>query len=194
MTLKSAIKCGIFGTVCFIVCLFVKYSKPEVERQETTYTQAVEIMPRSRNPFCMEVADIEYLVLTSTHQSEDTQSENITTSNGHNNTQPQAGMLTATGGVFNGPSGTEKWYPLPMGGVVDIMRSLGYDEARYPYWVREDGCKMLGDYIMVAANLDVRPRGTILETSRGTAIVCDKCAAAYVDDITLIDIAVSWGE
>ena len=103
----------------------------------------------------------------------------------------QKGHLTASLGVFNGPSGREKWYNLDMGGVVDIMRHMGYDEVFYPYWIREDGVKMLGDYVMVAANVSVRPKGTVLETSLGRALVCDACAEANGEP-TLLDIAVSW--
>ena len=195
MTVRDAIKCGLIGTACLIVGLVIKYSEPEVVQEETTYTTNEASMPRSRNPFCMEVADIEALVMQPTRQSAETtytQSENLIPSN-QTYTPSQAGMLTASGGVFYGPSGTEKWYDLPMDGVVEIMRHRGFDEAHYPYWVREDGCKMFGDYIMLAANLEVRPRGTILETSRGTGIVCDCCVAADAD-VTLIDLATVWGE
>jgi hypothetical protein len=59
------------------------------------------------------------------------------------------------------------------------------------YWIREDGCKMLGDYIMCAANLDVRPRGSLVESSLGTCIVCDTGGFAYSDPYQL-DIAVNW--
>lgn len=198
MTFRDGVKCFVFGTACLIIGLAVKYGEPEVVQEETVYTANAEIMPRSRNPFCMEVADIEYLVLTSTPQSAETtsahNSENLNTSVSHNVTPSQAGMLTATGGIFYGASGMEKWYSLPMDGVVNIMRGLGFNEADYPYWIRDDGCKMLGDYIILAANLEVRPRGTILETSRGLGIVCDSCVAAYGEDITLVDVAVSWGE
>lgn len=100
-------------------------------------------------------------------------------------------VITPSSGVANGPSGYETYYNLPMGGVVSIMRSLDYDEANYPYWVRDDGCKMLGSYIMVAASLDIRPYGTILPCSRGMAIVCDTGDFAYSNPYQL-DIAVSW--
>lgn len=99
--------------------------------------------------------------------------------------------LTATGGVYAGPSGKETYYNLNMKGVVKIMRNLGYSEEEYPYWVREDGCKMLGDYIMVAANLEERPKGTIVETSLGDAIVCDTGGFAK-NNRTQLDIAVNW--
>ena len=101
------------------------------------------------------------------------------------------GCLTRRGGVYNGPSGRETYYNLNMSGIVQIMRDLGYSEEDYPYWVREDGCKMFGDYIMVAANLSIRPRGTILETSLGTAIVCDTGTFIYTYP-NGIDIATNW--
>lgn len=101
------------------------------------------------------------------------------------------GRLTKSGGVFYGPSGKETWYNLPMGGVISIMRQQGFKVEDFPYWVRADGCKMLGDYIMIAANLDTRPRGTIVETSLGPGIVCDTGSFCQ-RDTTAIDIAASW--
>jgi len=100
-------------------------------------------------------------------------------------------VITASGGVNYGPSGYETYYNLPMGGVIDIMRSAGFDEEEYPYWVREDGAKMLGPYIMVAASLDLRPRGSIVECSLGTALVCDTGGFASSNP-TQLDIAVDW--
>jgi hypothetical protein len=104
---------------------------------------------------------------------------------------PQEGCLTASGGVFNGPSGRETWYNLPMDGVISIMRNAGFSEEEYPYWVREDGCRMLGDYIMVAANFDIRPRGSTLATSLGTGLVCDTGTFIYTYPYG-VDIAVDW--
>ena len=100
-------------------------------------------------------------------------------------------VLNAFNGVANGPSGYETYYNLPMGGVVSIMRDLGYDEETYPYWVRDDGVKMLGDYVIVAANLDERPYGTILPSSLGMAIVCDTGTFA-LSNPSQLDIAVDW--
>ena len=97
-------------------------------------------------------------------------------------------VLTPWAGTVEGPSGKETYYNLDMSGVVDIMRSMGNDD---PYWVREDGCKMLGDYIMCAANLDVHPRGSLVESSLGTCIVCDTGGFAYYNP-TQPDIAVTW--
>lgn len=91
-------------------------------------------------------------------------------------------------GVNQGPSGRETYYNLPMGGVIKTMRRKGNTDK---YWVRADGCKMLGDYIMVAANLKVRPRGSIVETSLGKGIVCDTGGFAK-RNIYQLDIATNW--
>ena len=97
-------------------------------------------------------------------------------------------VLTKSKGVNYGPIGKETYYNLPMGGVVRTMRNLGYSESEYPYWVRSDGCKMLGDYIIVAANLNHFPRGTILECSLGWAIVCDTGYLGW----NHLDLATQW--
>lgn len=103
----------------------------------------------------------------------------------------EGGKLTASLGIFYGPSGKESWYNLPMDGVVSIMRHQGYTEERYPYWVREDGVKMLGPFVMCAADLTTRPRGSIIDTSLGEAIVCDTGSFVKTDP-TAIDIATEW--
>jgi len=97
-------------------------------------------------------------------------------------------VLSKRAGTIIGPSGKETYYNLNMAGVVNIMRRMGNEDE---YWVREDGCKMLGDYIMVAANLNVHPRGSIVETSLGDAIVCDTGGFAKRNPYQL-DIAVTW--
>jgi hypothetical protein len=101
------------------------------------------------------------------------------------------GGLTQSAGVFNGPSGKETYYNLNMSGVVGIMRSIGYSEDDYPYWVRQDGVKMLGPYVMVAAALDIRPRGSLIATSKGTGIVCDTGTFIYSNPYQL-DVATAW--
>ena len=97
-------------------------------------------------------------------------------------------VLTASSGVNYYGSQRETYYNLDMSGCIDIMRSMGNTDE---YWVREDGCKMLGNYIMCAANLDVYPRGSLVETSLGTAIVVDTGGFADSDPYQ-IDIAVTW--
>lgn len=99
--------------------------------------------------------------------------------------------LTRSRGVNYGPQGKETYYNLPMNGVVNIMRRQGFDATNYPYWVRQDGCKMLGPYIMVAANLNVFPRGSVVECSLGWALVCDTGGFARHNPYQL-DIAVNW--
>lgn len=97
-------------------------------------------------------------------------------------------VLTRSKGVNQGPSGKETYYNLNMSGVVRIMRSMGNQDE---YWVREDGAKMLGNYVMVAANLNVHPRGSLVETSLGTGIVCDTGGFA-AHNPTQLDIATAW--
>lgn len=103
------------------------------------------------------------------------------------------------GNVLNNYNGTivndwgnkETYYNLDMSGVVSIMRSNGYGESQYPYWERNDGCKMLGPYIMVAANLQTYPRCSIVNTSLGKAIVADTGSFAYYNS-NQFDIATNW--
>lgn len=103
----------------------------------------------------------------------------------------QGDVLSKSKGVVIGPSGRETYYNLNMTSVINAMRKMGYSEQEYPYWIREDGVKMLGNYVMVAANYAIRPRGTIVESSLGHAIVCD--TGSFVEKHpTQLDIAVSW--
>ena len=97
-------------------------------------------------------------------------------------------VLNKRAGTITGPSGKETYYNLNMSGVVNIMRNMGNSDK---YWVRDDGVKMLGDYVMVAANLDTHPRGSIVDSSLGKAIVCDTGTFAYSNPNQL-DVAVSW--
>lgn len=97
-------------------------------------------------------------------------------------------VLTPKLGIVEGPSGKESYYNLNMNGVLKIMRSIGNNDE---YWLREDGVKMLGKYVMVAANLETRPRGSLIKTTLGMAIVCD--TGDFVKkDPTQLDIAVGW--
>ncbi len=100
-------------------------------------------------------------------------------------------VLTKQKGVNWGPTGKETYYNLNMSGVVRIMRGMGFDAVNYPYWVRSDGCKMLGGYILCAANLNVFPRGTLVESSLGTCIVADTGGFARNNPYQL-DIATNW--
>ena len=98
-------------------------------------------------------------------------------------------VINKSNGVVMGPHGRETYYNLPMGGVISIMRGLG---NRDKYWIRSDGCKMLGNYIMVAAKVDAtHKRGRIIKCSRGFAIVCDTGSflSKYPNGV---DVAVNW--
>ena len=108
-----------------------------------------------------------------------------------NSYDPSQPHLTKQSGVFYGESGKETYYNLNMNRCISVMRGLGYDEANYPYWIREDGVKMLGDYVMVAADFSIRPRGTLVKTSLGMGIVVDTGTFARYDS-TMLDICVTW--
>ena len=99
--------------------------------------------------------------------------------------------LTKSAGMINGPTGIETYYNLPMEEHMAWIKSiLGLD---WEIWTRDDGCKMFGDYIMVAANLDHYPYGTIVQTSLGAGIVVDTGGFANWDGgWTWFDIATNW--
>ena len=97
-------------------------------------------------------------------------------------------IINSYNGTVTGPNGKETYYNLNMSGIVKMMKNLGYD---YEYWVREDGAKMYGPFIMVAANLNLRPRGSIVKTSLGWGLVCDTGGFAK-NNPTQLDIAVTW--
>lgn len=97
-------------------------------------------------------------------------------------------VLTARMGVntFNGHK--ETWYNLNMNKVVSNADEAGLCGW---YWEREDGCKMYGPFIIVAANQEKHPYGSIVETSLGLGIVLDTGDFAKEND-EQYDIAVTW--
>ena len=97
-------------------------------------------------------------------------------------------VLTARAGTVMGPSGKETYYNLPMQGVINIMRRNGYDAERFPYWVTDDGVRMLGDYIMLAGRAGQFERGTIVRCSLGDGMICDY---GYIE-WNGVDVAVTW--
>lgn len=100
-------------------------------------------------------------------------------------------VLTKEKGGNMGPAGRETYYNLNMNGCIATMRRLGYSEEEYPYWVRDDGAKMFGRYVMIAANWKIRPLGTVIETSLGWSIVVD--TGDFVTEYPYgVDIAVDW--
>lgn len=94
-------------------------------------------------------------------------------------------ILTAHLGRITYLGHQETYYNLRMNRVVNNANNLGIPS---PYWVREDGCKMYGNYIIVAADYNYHPYGSLVVTSRGVGIVLD--TGTFKGDI--IDIATSW--
>lgn len=106
------------------------------------------------------------------------------------NTEWTGKTLNKHDGSVTGPSGKETYYNLNMSRCVSYVNNLGYYGD---VWVRNDGTKMLGNYVMVAANLKVHPKGSLVETSLGTGIVVDTGEFAQSNPYQL-DIATTWGK
>lgn len=96
--------------------------------------------------------------------------------------------LTAYGGVYWFGEQKETYYNLDMSYVVYLAQQNGLEGE---YWVREDGCKMFGNYIILACNRDVHPYGSLVETSLGTGISLDTGGFA-VNNPYQVDVAVTW--
>ena len=96
--------------------------------------------------------------------------------------------LTKQAGVNYYGEQKETYYNLNMSRVVSNAQGNGLDGD---YWVREDGAKMFGDYVIVAANQDVHPYGSTVETSMGTGIVLDTGEFAQYDPYQ-VDISTDW--
>ena len=141
----------------------------------------------------------EGIAITSTNDVNDNISATPSSSNNTYGTWTGS-KLTKQGGVNYGPSGKETWYnDGTEKSVVYYAQTNGYgvkDPQRIAnmsgeYWVREDGVRMLGDYVMVAANLDTHPRGSLVETSLGTGVVVDTGGFAK-NNPNQVDIFVTW--
>lgn len=98
-------------------------------------------------------------------------------------------LLNPVNGIFYYQGQKETYYNLNMSYVVELMQELGYEQS---YWVREDGVKMFGDYVMVAADTNRYPKGTIVDTSLGEGMVVDYCESACAYEDVWFDIAVDW--
>ena len=99
-----------------------------------------------------------------------------------------SGGLTKSGGVNYYGDQKETYYNLNMNGVVNNAQNAGVEGD---YWVRDDGVKMYGEYVIVAANQEVHPYGSTVETSLGTGIVLDTGGFA-AGNPTQVDIATDW--
>ena len=90
------------------------------------------------------------------------------------------GGLTRQSGVNYYNGNKETYYNLDMSGVISNAQGMGIQGN---YWIRDDGVKMYGDYVIVAGQIN---KGTIISTSLGTGIILDYCPAGT------IDIATNW--
>ena len=99
-----------------------------------------------------------------------------------------ASVLTKKGGVnyFNGRK--ETWYNLDMTNIVKKAKRIGVPGD---YWVSDNGLKMYGEFIIVAADFKLHPYGTVVITSHGVGMVLDTGAFAQTNP-EQIDIAVAW--
>ena len=98
------------------------------------------------------------------------------------------GTLNKASGVAYYDGHRETWYNLDMNTVVAIAHSRGIEGE---YWIREDGAKMLGEFIMIAADQNVHPYGSYVDVSMGTGVVVDSGSFIYSDPYQ-IDVAVNW--
>lgn len=98
------------------------------------------------------------------------------------------GHLTRSNGVFYFGNQRETYYNLDMTYIVQTAHRNGIQGE---YWIREDGCKMLGNYIILACNRSIHPYGSIVLTSLGYGISLDTGGFAYTYPYG-VDIAVNW--
>ena len=96
--------------------------------------------------------------------------------------------LTQSAGVNYYGEQKETYYNLNMSRVVSRAQDSGIEGD---YWVRDDGVKMYGDYVIIAANQDVHPYGSTVDTSLGEGIVLDTGGFA-AGNPTQVDIATDW--
>ena len=103
--------------------------------------------------------------------------------------KPHREHLTRRNGVFYFQGRRESYYNLPMSRVVSNMNRLGFHGS---YSVRYDGVKLFNGYVMVAGDLSAYPRGSLIETSLGTGIICDTGTFVHTYGANALDIATNW--
>lgn len=96
-------------------------------------------------------------------------------------------ILTAGLGKIEYQGHTETWYNLPINNVVRRAQNMGIP---CEYWVRDDGVKCFGPWVIVAAHPS-KIRYSMIDTSLGEGIILD---THETDDTELIDIATTWRE
>ena len=101
----------------------------------------------------------------------------------------KASTLTKRGGVnyYNGHK--ETWYDLDMKRIVKKAKDKGVPGD---YWVSDDGLKMYGRFVIVAADFDVHPYGSVVLTSLGVPGMVLDTGKFTETDPEQIDIATDW--
>lgn len=163
---------------------------PTVESTTTIQTTTVETTTELSTEIKIDLETHNQRKLKS--QDEDTTEEKIHAEVVSYDTYSNESVLTPIGGVnYNADGYLETYYNLNMSGVISIMRKQGFNSDKYPYWIRNDGVKMLGKYVMVAADLNIHPRGSKVHTSLGEGLVCDTGEFTETNSYQF-DIAVDW--
>ena len=153
--------------------IVIENSEPTIAEDENeTFAQEEPVVDDV--PVVEKSVPVAYEQPTSTY----TQTYSTPTQNYNYNTNYSSGVLTPSGGVNSFNGNTETYYNLDMSGVIANAQNMGIQGE---YWVRDDGVKMYGDYVIVASQHD---KGTIIDTSLGTGIVLDYCPAGTVDVAT----------
>ena len=78
-------------------------------------------------------------------------------------------ILTAGLGKIEYQGHTETWYNLPINNVVRRAQNMGIP---CEYWVRDDGVKCFGPWVIVAAHPS-KVRYSMVQTSLGEGIILD---------------------
>lgn len=95
-------------------------------------------------------------------------------------------VLTAVKGINNFMGHEESWYDLDMKNIIEKADQI-YGEN--PYWIREDGVKMYGPYVICASRKE--RYGDVVDTSLGRGLILD--TGDFVKDHPdRIDIATNW--
>ena len=95
-------------------------------------------------------------------------------------------ILTARLGVVHFDGHRETFYNLRMNRICSRAAENGIQGT---YWERDDGAKCYGDYVIVAADWNLHPYGSIVQTSLGPGIVLD---TGSFKDRSTVDIATTW--
>lgn len=157
------------------VGIVIENSEPTIAEDENE-TFAPEEPVVEETPVVEKSVPVTYEQPTATYA----QTNSTPTQNYNYNTSYSNGVLTPSGGVNSFNGNTETYYNLDMSGVIANAQNMGIQGE---YWVRDDGVKMYGDYVIVAAQA---PKNTIIETSLGIGLVLDYCPSNSVD------IATNW--